>query len=56
MNRVTQLKAEIQKLEAKLEQLNEELIILQLNCEHEFKKNHYTQQCAKCQLIESLNW
>jgi hypothetical protein len=56
MNQAIQLKIEIQKLEGKLEQLNEELIISQLNCDHEFEQTHYTRQCTKCQLIESLNW
>lgn len=56
MDQAIQLKAEIQKLEAKLEQLNEELIIFQLNCDHEFEQSDYTRQCTKCQLIESLNW
>ncbi|MDQ0245533.1 hypothetical protein J2S09_003110 [Bacillus fengqiuensis] len=56
MNRAIQLKTEIQKLEAQLEQLNEELIIFQLKCDHEFEQSHYTRKCTKCQLIESLNW
>ena len=56
MERAIQLKAEIRKLETKLEQLNEELIIFQLNCEHEFEQSHYIQRCLKCQLMESLNW
>jgi hypothetical protein len=56
MNRVLQIKEEMERLENHLEQLKEELHLLQMNCNHEFKRNDYTQECIKCYVNESLNW
>ncbi|WP_181762263.1 hypothetical protein [Bacillus sp. B4EP4a] len=56
MNRVIQIKVEMKQLEAQLEQLKRELNIFRENCNHEFVKNDYSQQCTKCYLIESLQW
>ncbi|MGE7185608.1 hypothetical protein ACQKKK_17010 [Peribacillus sp. NPDC006672] len=56
MNRVIQIKGEMQLLETQLEQLKKELDIFRENCNHEFVKNDYIQECTKCHLIESLQW
>ena len=56
MNRVIQIKVEMKQLENQLDQLKKELSIFRENCNHEFVKNDYIQECAKCHLIESLQW
>ncbi|MFD4820383.1 hypothetical protein [Peribacillus butanolivorans] len=56
MNRVIQIKVEIKQLENQLAQLKKELSIFRENCNHEFVKNDYLQECTKCHLIESLQW
>ncbi|TVX77790.1 hypothetical protein FQP34_21885 [Peribacillus simplex] len=56
MNRVIQIKVEMKQLETQLEQLKRELDIFRENCNHEFVKNDYSQQCTNCYLIESLQW
>ncbi|CAH0198280.1 hypothetical protein SRABI96_01848 [Peribacillus sp. Bi96] len=56
MNRVIQIKDEMEQLENQLDQLKKELYIFRENCNHEFVKTDYSQECTKCHLIESLQW
>lgn len=56
MNRVLQIIEEMKQLENRAEQLKNELAILQINCNHVFKKENYVQQCLKCHLIENIYW
>jgi hypothetical protein len=56
MNRVIQIKFEIEQLEDQLNQLKKEMGLLRENCNHDFVEHHYMQECTKCRLIESLHW
>jgi hypothetical protein len=56
MNRVLQIEEEMKQLKIKVELLKNELTILQINCNHEFKKGNYSHQCSKCHLVESIYW
>ncbi|MGN7470298.1 hypothetical protein [Brevibacillus sp. SAFN-007a] len=54
MNEALQLRAEIARLEADLEQRKRELRLLQKECEHEFVETPLARTCAKCLQTESL--
>ncbi|KIL48233.1 hypothetical protein KP78_16800 [Jeotgalibacillus soli] len=56
MNRAIQIKNDIFQLQNQLDQLEKELKSLQHNCAHEFTRHIHSQECIKCQLVESLNW
>lgn len=56
MDRVIQIKKEINSLEAQIEKLKHELLIIQKNCAHDFIQKNYIQECKKCRIIESLSW
>jgi hypothetical protein len=56
MDRVIQIKKEINSLEIQIEKLKNELLFIQKNCAHDFIQKNYTLECKKCRIIESLTW
>ncbi|ADU31905.1 hypothetical protein [Evansella cellulosilytica] len=54
MKNVQEIRADIEKLYKEIDLLEEKIISIQSNCNHEFKGDTYYQTCVLCKKVRPL--